>query len=1477
MSTLALTLTAFGPLPHAAAETDYSALTTSNQMASTPEDVYTAALDAHTRVHNFNDGWKFKLGANDGAQSKSFSDANWRSLDLPHDYSIEQDFTQNGEAESGYLPGGVGWYRKNLPLSDDFAGKRINLNFDGVYMDATVYVNGQKVANHPYGYTPFSVDITDYVEIGATNVIAVKVNHETPSSRWYSGSGIYRNVDLVVTNPVHVGHDGVRVVAPNLKSGGDVPLEVTARLENESSKPVTVKVSHEITTLDGKNVLGKSEAKTVQLKAGERFDNKEKFTAKGVKLWDLETPTRYRVTTTVADADGVVLDKTSVTTGFRTTAFDPKTGFSLNGKKMKLKGVSMHHDQGALGARAYRAAIARQIRILKEMGVNAIRVTHNPASRDLIDLADEMGVLIVEESFDGFQYPKNGNYNDYSRFFNAKVGENPALENVPEGSTWARFDLESMIHRSMNSPSVIMWSIGNEIGEGTGSYTDMSHYTQSQANLIQWAQAADPTRPVTRGDNQIKDGSHSGEKLMDEMAKAGGIAGLNYSAGNKYDDIHRRYPTWAIYGSETASSVNSRGVYNRTEDSKQTSDKLLTSYDKSKVNWGAYASQAWFDVVTRDYVAGEFVWTGFDYIGEPTHWNGIDRYNPSQQGTWPAPKNSYFGIVDTAGFPKDSYYLYQSQWNDKAKTVHILPAWNGDVLNKKPGEKVKVDVYSNAAAVELYLTPAKGGEKKKVGEKQTFETKKTPENYTYQLVKGKPEHHESLYMTWEVPFEEGKLEAVGYDSNGQKLTKTLGRSVVETAGKPAKLDVHVDRKEIAADGSDLAYVEVTVTDDKGVPVPSAKDMVTFEVTGDGVFMGSDNGEQADHTRYDSKSRKAFAGKVLGIVKSTKKAGSFTVKATAPTLATGSVTVTTKAAGVAASDTKAVDHYKFPRTVYVKTGNKPLLPATIDAYNTAGKATSSKVTWGEIPPTKYAKAGDFTVAGKTDAGDTVSVYVVVIDGVGAVLNYSDTTPVGTPVVLPEQRPVVMPDGKILDATFPVTWEKPEATKWNAPGTVSVKGTAEIFGKKYPVTATIRVQEALTKVGKNTAGAARLSQSITEKADQTDTLEAINDGKTAVPSIDNGPNPNVWTNYNYTQNKNVDEADIVFTYDTQQQFGEFEVWFYKDGWSARYPKAGTTQFFVRNAQGDEWTKIDTEESVGTEKGNVIPYTYKLKKAVQGTFVKLHVVNNPDVKTGKTQNGKEVKPVTGISEVLLKGVEKSFPKNSTVALDKVTLNGKDLPAETLKAWKFESPEASAKSLEATAPDNAAVTILPQYKAVSRVIVEAEDHSAQKIFEITFAGAPHAEQPPAVPAPDPNPTAPAPQPEPTAPAPQPEPTAPAPQPEPTAPAPQPEPTAPSTPTDTVTPPVEETTPPTQPDPTASEKASVPWTELTPALKKAKGTDTPSTGTPTQTGQPKKSDVPETSSGLARTGATVAGLGIATVVLAGAGVILLARKNKRS
>ncbi|QOR45953.1 glycoside hydrolase family 2 TIM barrel-domain containing protein [Trueperella pecoris] len=1337
ISALALALTALGPLPAATATEEYSELTTSTQMASPPEVVYATALDASVRTQSLNWGWKFKFGEQPGAQAKDYVDASWKTLDLPHDYSIHQDFQKSGEAESGFLLGGVGWYRKNLALSEDFRGKQININFDGIYMDATIYVNGHKVANHPYGYTPFSVDITKYVTVGEANVLAVRVNHQTPSSRWYSGSGIYRNVDLVVTNPVHIAHDGVKVVAPTPKAG-TMDLDVSSRLVNETDKPATVKVSHKVTSLDGGTEYGKSPAQEVTIEANSSTSNNASFEINNVKLWSLKDPQRYLVTTTITGGDGQTIDTTSVKTGLRKIGFDANEGFSLNGEKMKLKGVSMHHDQGALGARAYRAAIARQIKILKEMGANAIRVTHNPASRDLIDLADEKGMLIIEEFFDGFQHPKNGNYNDYARFFEKPVRQsaedNPGLENVAQDSTWARFDLEATVRRDINAPSVIMWSIGNEIGEGT-SKGDMSNYTAQQANLIKWTKALDENRPVTRGDNQLKSGSHSAQQLMDSLHKDGGIVGLNYVRGDKdttYDDIHQAHPQWKLYGSETASAVNSRGVYDRITGGKP-DDKRLTSYDKSAVGWGAVASHAWYDVVTRDYVAGEFVWTGFDYIGEPTNWNGQGQWNYAESGDWPtAPKSSYFGIIDTAGFPKDSYYFYQSQWNDDVTTLHMLPAWNKDVVAEDTwSKKVPVVVYSDAPSVKLFFTPT-GGTKKEIGEKK-FVEKTTKAGYTYKVVDGK-ESHENLYMKWDVPYADGTLEAVAYDAAGKPIDKTVGRNKVQTAGKAAKLQVSVDRSKINADGSDLAYVDVTITDAKGVPVPNADTEVTFKVSGEGVFMGSDNGSQTDHTNYGSATRKAFSGKVLGIAKSTNKSGSFTITATAEGMEAQSVTVQT-ADGNDSSSASGVDHYSYPRNIYVKKGNEPVLPAKIEAFDASGAASMTGVEWAPIAKEQYAKAGSFVVGGQTAKGDKVSINVTVIDGVGAVLNYSATTPVGAKVTPPEARPVVMPDGTILSTSFPVTWGEPEGT-WGEPGIVKFAGTSTIFGDKYPVTATIRVQKANTAIGENLAPSASVSQSIPEDL-QSDTLDAIKDGKTAAPPVSGDKNPNVWTNYAYTQKTKKDTSEITFTYATQQKFGEFEVWFYQDNWSARFPRANDTKFFVRDDAGEDWREVKTTETMGEEQDmgsgvKVKPYTYKLNEPVGGTFVMIGVQNNPDAKAAKPE---EIKPVTGISEVLLKGIMQSVDApNSTAKLTEVKLNGAALPQDALDKDEYKVKDAEVKELTATAADNAAVTIVGAYKGVAHVIVQSEDHKTKKTLAIVLEGwKPEPEDPPTTPGEEP------------------------------------------------------------------------------------------------------------------------------------------------
>ncbi|AWG03326.1 glycoside hydrolase family 2 TIM barrel-domain containing protein [Trueperella pyogenes] len=1317
----ALGLTALVPLPATAVPTEYPELTTPTQMAAPAEVVYTSALDPSARSQSLNLGWKFIHGDQPGAEAKEYVDASWQTLDLPHDYSIHQDFSQSGEAESGFLLGGIGWYRKNLPLSEDFKDKQINVNFDGIYMDATIFVNGHKVANHPYGYTPFSVDITKYVKAGETNVLAVRVNHQTPSSRWYSGSGIYRNVDLVVTNPVHIAHDGVKVVAPTPKAG-TMNLDVSAELANDTGKPTTVKVSHKLTSLDGITEYGKSHEQEVNIEPNSATSNNAAFAVDNVKLWSLKDPQRYLLTTTVTDAEGETIDTTTVKTGFRTTTFDANEGFSLNGEKMKLKGVAMHHDQGALGARAYRAAIARQIDILKEMGANAIRVTHNPAARDLIDLADEKGMLIIEEFFDGFQHPKNGNYNDYARFFEQLVrkhaDDNPGLENVAQDSTWARFDLEATVRRDINAPSVIMWSIGNEIGEGT-SAGDMSNYTAQQANLITWTKALDETRPVTRGDNQLKGGSQSAQRLMDSLHHEGGIVGLNYVRSDKdttYDAIHRAHPDWALYGSETASAVNSRGIYDRITGGKP-EDKRLTSYDYSAVNWGAVASHAWYDVVTRDYLAGEFVWTGFDYIGEPTNWNGLGPWRQSESGDWAtSPKSSYFGIVDTAGFPKDTYYFYQSQWNDDVTTLHMLPAWNEDVVYQVSGTKnVPVVVYSDAPSVKLFFTPT-GGVKKEIGEKK-FVEKTTKAGYTYKVVDGK-ESHESLYMKWDVPYADGTLEAVAYDAAGKQIDKTVGRSKVQTAGKAAKLKLNVDRNKINADGADLAYVDVTITDANGVPVPNAENEVAFKVTGGGVFMGSDNGSQTDHTKYNSATRRAFSGKALGIVKSTNAAGSFTVTVTADGMDPQSVTVQTTG-GNDSSLGSGVHHYAYPRNIYVKTGSEPVLPTQIEAYDAAGEASKIDVEWGPITKEQYSKAGTFVVAGRTAKGDKVNISVTMIDGVGAVLNYSGTTRVGAEAYPPDARPVVMPDGTILRTSFPVNWQKEKGT-WDEPGIVTFGGASTIFGKEYPVKATIRVQKTNTTIGDNLAAQATLSQSIPTDL-QSDTLEAIADGKTAAPPVSGDKNPNVWTNYHYTQTTKTDTADIVFTYATQQRFGEFEVWFYQDNWSARFPRANDTKFFVRDDAGEQWREVAVTETIGEEQDmgsgvKVKPYTYKLDEPVGGTFVKLGLRNNPDAQAAQPD---KIKPVTGISEVMLKGITQSVDgPNATAKLTEVKLNGVALPQEALDEGRYVSKDGEVKELTAVAADNAAVTIVGAYKGVAHVIVQSEDHKTTKTLVIVLEG---------------------------------------------------------------------------------------------------------------------------------------------------------------
>ena len=1279
------------------------------QMSSTPEVVYSSAVDSkQNRTSDFDANWKFMLSDSVQAQDPTFDDSAWQQVDLPHDYSITQKYSQSNEAESAYLPGGTGWYRKSFTIDRDLAGKRIAINFDGVYMNATVWFNGVKLGTHPYGYSPFSFDLTGNAKFGEENTIVVKVENRLPSSRWYSGSGIYRDVTLTVTDGVHVGNNGVAIKTPSLatQNGGNVTMNLTTKVANDTKAAANITLKQTVFPKGGKTdaAIGTVTTASKSIAAGASADVTSTITAASPKLWSIKNPNLYTVRTEVLNG-GKVLDTYDTEYGFRWTGFDATSGFSLNGEKVKLKGVSMHHDQGSLGAVANRRAIERQVEILQKMGVNSIRTTHNPAAKALIDVCNEKGVLVVEEVFDMWNRSKNGNTEDYGKWFGQAIAGDNAVLGGDKDETWAKFDLTSTINRDRNAPSVIMWSLGNEMMEGiSGSVSD---FPATSAKLVAWTKAADSTRPMTHGDNKIKANWRESNTMGDNLTANGGVVGTNYSNGANYDQIRTGHPSWAIYGSETASAINSRGIYNRTTGGAQSSDKQLTSYDNSAVGWGAVASSAWYDVVQRDFVAGTYVWTGFDYLGEPTPWNGTGS---GAVGSWPSPKNSYFGIVDTAGFPKDTYYFYQSQWNDDVHTLHILPAWNENVVAKDSSNKVPVVVYTDAAKVKLYFTPKGSTEKRLIGEK-SFTKKTTAAGYTYQVYEGTDKNstaHKNMYLTWNVPWAEGTISAEAYDENNKLIPEgsTEGNASVTTTGKAAKLKADADRKTITADGKDLSYIEVDVTDANGHIVPDAANRVTFDVKGAGKLVGVDNGSSPDHDSYQADNRKAFSGKVLAIVQSTKEAGEITVTAKADGLQSSTVKIATTAVPGTSTE-KTVRSFYYSRNYYVKTGNKPILPSDVEVRYSDGTSERQNVTWDAVSDDQIAKAGSFSVAG-TVAGQKISVRVTMIDEIGALLNYSASTPVGTPAVLPGSRPAVLPDGTVTSANFAVHWTKPADTVYNTAGTVKVPGTATVFGKEFKVTATIRVQRSQVTIGSSVSGnALRLTQNIPADK-QSDTLDAIKDGSTTVDAnTGGGANPSAWTNWAYSKAGH-NTAEITFEYATEQQLGQIVMYFFRDSNAVRFPDAGKTKIQI-SADGKNWTDLAATETIAAQESSdrVKPYTYDFAP-VGATFVKVTVTNADTT----TPSGVVC---TGLTEIELKTATSKFVTNTSAALSSLTVNGTKVSDSVLAAGSYNTPAIIA-DVEAEGEGNASVTVLPAHDNVIRVITESEDHATRKTFTINL-----------------------------------------------------------------------------------------------------------------------------------------------------------------
>jgi beta-galactosidase len=782
---------------------------------------------------SFDFGWKFFMGDAPGAQQPNFADTSWKEVDLPHDWSIEGRITEPGVARTASLPMGIGWYRKHFNVPASYNGRKVSIQFDGVYQLSEVWINGQYLGKRPYGYIGFSYDLTPHLKYGGENVIAVKAdNSHQPNSRWYTGSGIYRHTWLLATGPVHVAEWGTFVTTPAVNMDSAI-VQVKIRVQNEGQSAVECRLTSTIVDRDGNVAEGAqpSEAKTIP--ANGEYEFVQQIRVDQPNLWSIENPYLYTLRTSVMGGGS---DSYDTVFGIRKVEFDVDKGFLLNGKHVKLNGVCLHHEAGSVGAAVPERVWERRLEILKAMGCNSVRTCHNPYAPEFIELCDKMGFMVMNEVFD--EWKQNKTPYGYGPYFDE----------------WSERDVTSFVRRDRNHPSVLLWSAGNEIGEQVAV-----NGVEMVKRMVGLFHREDPTRPVTMGCDRIA-ADLGGREVgtPPEFLAVLDVVGYNYvdrrnkRAETCYSDDRHAYPKRLFIGTENCSMGGTRGEYWWLLP--PTPGVNARRYEHRETDF----EQLWKFTRIYDYVSGDHMWSGIDYVSE-TGWSST----PS-------------GVLDTCGFPKDGYFFCQSQWTDKP-VLHLLPHWN---WKGKEGSVIPVLCYTNCDTVELFVNGESYGLQSywfpRVGRGGPVARQNIPRTTS------------DLHLAWTVPYQPGTLKAVG-----TKDGKVVLEVEVATTGEPAAIELSVDRDAIVADRRDVAHVTVRILDAQGRVVPIANNEVTFAIQGEGKIIGVDNGNPDSHEDFKGARTKAFNGLCLATVQSTAKAGRIQLTATAPGLKSSSVAITTK--------------------------------------------------------------------------------------------------------------------------------------------------------------------------------------------------------------------------------------------------------------------------------------------------------------------------------------------------------------------------------------------------------------------------------------------------------------------------------------------------------------------------------------------------------------------------------------------------------